>query len=386
MITELQAKGAKPKDKPYMIRDDRGLYLRIDPSGKKYWILRHWQNGKERRASLGPYPVVGLKDARLRRDEIHAARVRGEDPFQKAPRCPETFQQVIKDWLYFKMSDKSPGYLRVLNLRINKYILPQLGDLRLNQVTPGEVFRLCRAIEARGTIETAARVRQLIGQVFRYAIAANLAEVDPTLALRGALQTASVRHYATITSTEEARRLVRIMREYPFPIMRAAMLFSVLTFARPGEVRAAEWAEINASAREWRIPAVRMKMKRPHVVPLSSQALVMLAELRPITGAGQWLFPSPRNDGRCMSENGVRVALRSMGFGNDQITPHGFRAMASTVLNEHGWPPDVIERQLAHAERNQVRAAYNHAEYLEERRKMMQWWADWLEGLAASNT
>ena len=379
MITELQAKSAKPKDRPYMIRDDRGLYLRVDPSGRKYWILRTWTAGKERKTSLGPYPIVGLKDARIRRDEIQAARARGEDPFKKTPERPETFAQAVDDWLRSKMAAMSPGYLRVVRLRLKKYILPLMGDLRLDQITPGEILRLCRGIEARGSIETAARVRQIIGQVFRFAIAADLAETDPTSALRGALQTAPVKHYAAFTSASDARRLMRTVREYPYPVMRAALLFSVLTFARPGEVRAAEWTEIDTERAEWRIPAEKMKMRRPHIVPLATQALAALEELRPLTGSGRWLFPSPRNDGRCMSENGVRVALRSMGFTNEDVTPHGFRAMASTLLNENGWPPDVIERQLAHAERNQVRAAYNHAEYLEERRKMMQWYADWLE-------
>ena len=379
MITELQAKSAKPKDRPYMIRDDRGLYLRVDPSGRKYWILRTWTAGKERKTSLGPYPIVGLKDARIRRDEIQAARARGEDPFKKTPERPETFAQAVDDWLRSKMAAMSPGYLRVVRLRLKKYILPLMGDLRLDQITPGEILRLCRGIEARGSIETAARVRQIIGQVFRFAIAADLAETDPTSTLRGALQTAPVKHYAAFTSASDARRLMRTVREYPYPVMRAALLFSVLTFARPGEVRAAEWTEIDTERAEWRIPAEKMKMRRPHIVPLVRQAQQLLDELRPLTGAGRWLFPSPRNDGRCMSENGVRVALRSMGFTNEDVTPHGFRAMASTLLNENGWPPDVIERQLAHAERNQVRAAYNHAEYLEERRKMMQWYADWLE-------
>ena len=384
MITELQVKSAKPKDKPYMIRDDRGLYLRVDPTGHKYWILRTWTAGKERKTSLGPYPDLGLKDARIRRDEIQAARARGEDPFSKAPKRPETFAQVVNDWLHSKMAAKSPGYLRVVRLRLNKFVLPHIGDLRLDRITPGEVLRLCRGIEARGTIETAARVRQLIGQVFRFAIAADIAETDPTLALRGALQTAPVRHYATFTTANDARRLMRTIREYPYPIVRAAMLFSLLTFARPGEVRSAEWCEVDTERSEWRIPAEKMKMRRPHIVPLAAQALAVLEELRPISGGGRWLFPSPRNDGRPLSENGVRVALRSIGFTNEQITPHGFRAMASTLLNENGWPPDVIERQLAHVERNQVRAAYNHAEYLSERRRMMQWWADWLDETAAS--
>lgn len=385
MITELQVKSAKPQDKPYMIRDDRGLYLRVDPSGRKYWILRTWTAGKERKASLGPYPALGLKDARTRRDEIHAARARGEDPFQKTPKRAEIFAQVVDEWLSVKMAAKAPSYRRVIELRLARYILPALGDTLLEDITPGSVLRLCRRIEASGHVETAQRVKVIIGQVFRFAIASDRTDSDPTSSLKGALRTPTPKHYATLIEPEEIRRLVRTMREYPYPIMRAALLFSVLTFARPGEVRAAEWTEIDTERTEWRIPAEKMKMRRPHIVPLAAQPLAVLEELRPITGSGRWLFPSPRNDGRCMSENGVRVALRSMGFTNEQITPHGFRGMASTLLNENGFPPDVIERQLAHIERNQVRAAYNHAEYLPERRRMMQWWADWLEGLAASS-
>ena len=386
MITELQVKSAKPKDKPYMLRDDRGLYLRVDPSGRKYWILRTWTAGKERKTSLGPYPDLGLKDARTRRDEIQAARARGEDPFQKAPKRKETFGKMASEWLKVKMATKAPSYRRVIELRLGRYILPALGDSLLEAVTPGQILRLCRRIEETGHIETAQRVKVIIGQVFRFAIASDRTDSDPTSSLKGALRTPSPKHFATMTDPEEIRHLVRTMREYPYPTMRAALLFSILTFARPGEVRSAEWTEINTSRAEWRIPEGKTKMRRPHIVPLAAQALVVLEELRSFTGAGKWLFPSPRNDGRCMSENGVRVALRSMGFGADQITPHGFRAMASTTLNENGWSPDTIERQLAHMERNQVRAAYNHAEYLEERRKMMQWWADWLEGLAASSS
>ena len=360
MITELQVKSAKPKDKPYMIRDDRGLYLRVDPSGRKYWILRTWTAGKERKASLGPYPALGLKDARTRRDEIHAARARGEDPFQKTPKRAETFAQVVDEWLSVKMAAKAPSYRRVIELRLARYILPALGDARLDEITPGNVLRLCRRIEDGGHIETALRVKVIIGQVFQFAIASDLTDIDPTASLKGALRSATPRHFATLTDPEQIGKLVRAMREYPYPIVRAAMLFSILTCARPGEVRAAEWSEIRENL--WDIPAGKMKMKRRHLVPLSRQAQGVLEGLRPFTGEGRWLFPSPRNDGRCMSENGVRVALRSLGFGKETIVPHGFRAMASTILNENQWNRDVIERQLAHAQSG-VRGAYNHAEY-----------------------
>lgn len=383
MITELQVKNAKPKGKPYMVRDDRGLYLRIDPTNRKYWILRYWEGGKEHKTSLGPYPALSLRAARAKRDEIQAARARGESP-RTPPRRTEPLAHVIDDWLRVKMAAKAPSYLRTIRLRLDRYILPTLGDARLEDITPGEVLRLCRRIEDSGRVETAHRVKMIIGQVFRFAIASDLTDIDPTSSLKGALRPQETRHYAALTEPAEIGRLVQTMREYPYPVMRAALLFSVLTFARPGEVRRAEWGEINLDRAEWRIPAGRMKMKRPHLVPLATQTIAILEELRPWSGSERWLFPSARNDGRCMSENGVRVTLRSLGYENNQITPHGFRAMASTVLNEHGWPPDVIERQLAHAEKNSVRAAYNHAEHLDERRRMMQHWADWLESLSAS--
>ena len=279
------------------------------------------------------------------------------------------------------MSDKQPAYVALVKKRLNRHILPELGEKPLDEITSGTVLRLCRKIEANGTPYTAGRIRGMIGQVFRYAIATDRAESDPTAALAGALATRQPKHMAAVTAPAEIAALMRAIRAYPHAVVRYAMEFSALVFCRPGEVRHAEWAEIDLEAMEWRIPAEKMKMKRAHIVPLARQTVELLRELYDLTGRQRWLFPSARRDGRPMSENAVRVALRSMGFDNDTMTAHGFRAMASTRLNEMGWSPDVIERQLAHAEKNQVRAAYNHAEYLDERRRMMQAWADYLTGL-----
>lgn len=381
MITELQAKNAKPKDRPYMVRDDRGLYLRVDPTGRKYWIFRYWEARKEHRLSLGAYPMVTLREAREKRDDIQRARARGEPP---RPPSRAAFGDVVTEWLRARMDGLSHSYLRTVQLRLHKYILPQLGTMHLDDITPGAVLKLCRKIEAAGYVDTAHRVKDIIGAVYRFAIASDMTDTDPTASLQGALMSVSPTHYATLTEPRDIHAMVAAMMEYRYPVMRAALLFSVLTFARPGEIRQAEWQEIDLDAALWSIPARKMKMKRSHVVPLARQAMTVLSELREWTGGERYLFPSARGDGRPMSPDGVRVALRTLGYTKEQITPHGFRAMASTLLNENGWPPDVIERQLAHAERNQVRAAYNHAEYLEERRKMMQWWADWLDGLAAS--
>ena len=378
MLTELQVKAAKPKEKPYMLRDDRGLYLRIDPSGRKYWILRYWENGKEHKLSLSPYPDLSLKDARMKRDEIHTARAKGQSPLQKS--IPQNFTQVTREWLKIRMSDKDEMYIRTIHFRLNKYILPAIGALPLKEITSANILRICRAIEDAGHDETAKRVKTIIGQVYRFAIAAGYTDSDPTSALLGALKPKSCRHFATLTNPSDVAILMKAIKAYPYTVMRCAMLFSVYTAARPGEVRYAEWSEIKPDM--WDIPAEKMKMKRRHIVPLSVQVKAILEELRPLTGASRWLFPSPRNDGHCMSENGVRVALRTIGFTKEQITPHGFRAMFSTIANEHGLNRDVIERQLAHVEGNSVRGAYNHAEYMPERVKLMQWWADYLDGLS----
>ncbi len=377
MITELQAKNAKPKEKPYMLRDDRGLYLRIDPSGRKYWILRYWENKKEHQLSLGPYPELSLRDARINRDEIQNARAKGESPSLKSVKNLQIFSEVAGEWLNVRMKDKAKSYVKTVIFRLNKYILPVLGNMPLKEITSAHILYICRNIESSGHEETARRVKVVIGQVFRFAIAAGYTDTDPTSALQGALSPSTREHYPTFTNPAEIALLMQAVKAYPYTVMRCAMLFSIYTAARPGEIRKAEWSEIQGDT--WEIPAEKMKMRRKHTVPLSAQVKAVLAELRQITGKGRYLFPSPRNDGRCMSENGVRVALRALGFTNEQIVPHGFRAMFSTIANEHGINRDVIERQLAHIEQNSVRGAYNHAEYMPERVKLMQWWADYLD-------
>ena len=380
MLTELQVKNAKPKEKYYMLRDDRGLNLRVDPSGRKYWILRYWENKKEHQLSLGPYPELSLKDARLRRDEIQTQRAKGESPSRKSDKKPETFSDVTNEWLKIRMSDKAESYMRMVRLRIKKHVLSFIGKRPIGEITPKDVLQICRRIEDDGHEETARRVKTIIGQVFRFAVASDLINFDPTYALNGALKPLHREHYATLINPDDIIILMKAIKAYPYTIMRCALLFSVYTFARPGEVRSAEWSEIKDDV--WDIPAEKMKMKRRHIVPLSKQVKEIIEELRPLTGKGRYLFPSPRNNGNCMSDNGVRIALRVMGFTKEQITPHGFRAMFSTIANEHGINRDVIERRLAHVENNTVRGAYNHAEYMPERIKLMQWWADYLDDLA----
>ena len=375
-LTELMAKQAKARDKAYTMPDGNGLILDVRLSGAKYWIVRYWEKGKEHRKSLGPYPEVSLKAARDRNIDLRRALKSGR------PDDTEAFASVAEEWFKKRIEPSiSAKHIKTIRFRLDSYILPAIGSSRLSEITSSTVLNLCRKIEDRGVVETAHRVKLIIGQVFRYAIATDRAGSDPTVALRGALQTRKEVHYGTITEPAKVADLIRGILAYPYPVVRCGLMFSALTFCRPGEVRHAEWSEIDLDRQEWRIPAEKMKMKRAHIVPLATQTLKLLEELRGLTGTGEWLFPSARNDGRPMSENTIRMGLRTMGYANGEMTPHGFRAMASTLLNENGFPPDVIERQLAHVEGNAVRAAYNHAEYLPERRRMMQWWADYLERL-----
>lgn len=380
MITDIQTKSLKPRDKSYMVRDDRGLYLRVDPSGHKYWILRYWEHKKEYQISLGPYPDVSLKDARTRRDEIQSARAKGISPRAEHAPAPMTFEEVVQDWWGTRMTARSPGYQKAIRLRLQKYILPALGSRNIQDITAGEVLRFLRQVENLGYLETAQRLKTLAGQVFRYAIAAGLLNTDPTVALKGALQAAIPGHFATMKQEDDIQTLAAVIRAYPFPVVRGVLLLQLLTATRPGEVRAAEWAEFTQDT--WTIPAEKMKARRPHTVPLVRQAQQLLDELRPLTGANRWLFPSARDATRPISDGAARLALRGMGFNREQITPHGFRAMFSTWTNERNYPPDVIEACLAHQDRNTIRAAYNRAEYLDQRRELLQKWADWLEGFA----
>ena len=376
-LTDICIKHLQARDKKFSVSDGRGLILEVRPNGQKYWIVRVWINGKEKRKHIGSYPEMSLKEARVKAIEARSQIFNPETKNEKF-----IFGEIAAEWLEKRMSDKKPSYLRVLRLRLNKYILPEFQDMPMNEITSGTVLKLCRKLEARGVIETASRVKVIVGQIFRYAIATDRAENDPTVGLKGALQTRTPKHMATLTKPSEIAILMKNINAYPYAIVRCALKFSALTFCRPGEIRQAEWSEIDFENREWRIPAEKMKMKRVHIVPLATQAIEVLRFVHELTGKGKWIFPSARGDGRPMSENTVRVALRSMGYSNEQMTAHGFRGMASTRLNEMGWPPDVIERQLAHVEGNSVRAAYNHAEYLSERRKMMQVWADYLDKLS----
>lgn len=382
LLTDISVKRAAPKDKRYMLSDHRGLYLEVLPSGKKSWRFRYQLDGKEKKITMGTYPEFSLLEARQMVDEMRRRVAHGEPALEAEKR---TFKVIAEEWLETRIVPiRSPKHVETVQGRLNRHINPVIGNSLMSEILPQEILSLCRKLESAGTVETAHRIKQIIGQVFRYAIATGEAELDPTYSLQGALRSRKAEHHASLTDPAKISVLVKDITAYPKTILRIAMQFSMLTFARPGEVRHAEWSEVDFERREWKIPAEKMKMRRVHIVPLVDQTIDILKELKPLTGVHKWLFPSARLDGRPMSDNGVRVALRSMGYANEDMTPHGFRSMASTILNENGFAPDVIERQLAHAESNAIRAAYNHAEYMPERRAMMQWWADWIDRVAGA--
>lgn len=386
-LTDTAIKNAKAAEKPRKLTDERGLFLLVNPNGGKWWRFKYRFGGKEKLLSLGVYPDISLADARERREAARKLVAQGIDPGAvrkeeqaKAAEDALTFRVVALEW-YEK---KRPGWTEATaynKLRqLERELLPQLGSVPVKGVTPKIILNAVQRIEDRECHETARRVLQCCGQIFRYAVSADYVEIDPTPALRGALRAVAVRHRASITDPKAVGPLLRALWDYEgSPVVALALRFAPLTFVRPGELRHAEWSEFDEDAAEWRIPASKMKMKAQHIVPLSRQALEVLKALRPLTGSGRYLFPSERSAARPMSENTVNGALRRLGYSKEQMTGHGFRSMASTLLNEQGWNKDAIERQLAHAERNSVRAAYNFAEFLPERRRMMQRWADYLD-------
>lgn len=384
MLTEKQIKAFTPRDKPYVVRDDRNLYLEIHPGGGKYWRIRVWENGREIRRSLGVYPDVSLKKARQKRDEIKIQISRGANPFVESPK--ETFQSVALDWFSKKVDPvrKESHSKRVMG-RLRKYVFPAIGNRPIAAITAPELLEFLRKIEAQGHVETAHRTLQICGQIFRYAVATGLNARDLSADLKGALIPSHSNHFPTITESVEVGALMRAIDSLvDAPIVNCALRFQALTFVRPGELRLAQWSHIDFQKKEWRIPGPIMKMKRPHLVPLSRQALEVLDDIAPYTGHCQYIFPAVRsiNSGdRPMSDGTMGAALRRLGYSSGQFTPHGFRSMASTNLHEMKWPEEAIELQLAHSRGNSVAAAYNFSKHLDTRRKMMQAWADWLEGV-----
>ncbi|MEW9624700.1 tyrosine-type recombinase/integrase [Rhodanobacter geophilus] len=394
MLTDTAIRKAKPADKSQRLFDGGGLYLEISPAGGKWWRLKYRFAGKEKRLALGTYPDTGLADARMRRDDARKLLAAGVDPSEqrkaeKAERvkaaeiAADTFEKVARDW----MARQDVAEITKLKNKwiLETFLFPEIGALPLGSITPRVLLDALRKIEDAGLLDTANRAKVKAGQVFRWAILEGKAEADPTASLRGALKQPKAKHHAAITDPTKVGELLRAIDGFTGqPVTLAALKLAPLVFVRPGELRHAEWAEFDLDGAIWRIPGERMKMKAAHIVPLSSQAVTVLRELQLLTGSGRYVFPSIRTGSRPMSENTVNAALRRLGYGKDEMTGHGFRSMAASRLNEMGWNPDAIERQLAHAESNKVREAYTHAaQYLDERKRMMQGWADYLDGLRA---
>jgi integrase len=398
-LTDLAIRSAKPQAKTVRLFDGSGLYLEVSPAGGKWWRWKYRFGGKETRISLGVYPDVTLKVARAKRDEARRQLAAGIDPGQarKAEKLSQagadSFEAIAREW----HTKFAPGWVashgdRILT-RLEKDLFPWIGKRPIAEIKAPDLLAVLRRIESRGALETAHRAMQNCGQVFRYAVATGRAERDPTGDLRGALPAPKEKHHASIIDPKRIGELLRAIDAYEgFFVTKCALRLAPLVFVRPGELRKAQWPEIDLGKAEWRIPAARMKMREQHIVPLSQQAVAILRELEPLTNrvlptrpdSPRYVFPGGRSRERPMSENAVLAALRRMGYAKDEMTGHGFRSMASTLLHEQGWNHQAIERQLAHAERNAVSAAYNFAEHLPERRKMMQAWADYLDGLKAT--
>lgn len=370
--------------------DGGGMYLLVKPSGK-YWRMDYRFAGKRKTLALGVYPAVTLAQARRRRDDAKAQLADGVDPSvskreEKLARkmvAENTFEKVAMQWLHATAADRKEITQQKVQTWLEKDIFPSIGKLPISTIGPRDVLTMARKMEERGANESAKRLVQICGQVFRYAVAEGSAERDVTQDLKGALQKAEKRHYAAITDPAQLAPLLRAMDGYSGHIYsRTALLLTPLLFVRPGELRKAEWSEIDFEAAEWRIPASKMKMKSDHIVPLSTQAIELLRQVHPISGHGKYVFPSIRTGERPMSENTVSAALRAIGYDRDTQTAHGFRATARTIMDEVlGERVDLIEHQLAHAVKDANGRAYNRTAHLPARKAMMQRWSDYLDQL-----
>jgi integrase len=392
-LTATAVRQAKGQANPTKLPDGGGLYLLVRPNGSKYWRYDYRFAGKRKTLALGVYPDTSLADARKLHQAAREALAKGTDPGEekrlekltKQLAAADSFEALAAEWLATKMQDKSEKHRNRVKRALENDLFPTLGRRPINEITSPELLMALRKIEARGAIETAHRAKQTAGQIFRFAVATGRAQRDPTPDLREALQNRQKKHLAAITEPVEVGKLLVAIDGFAgTPVVKTALMLSPLLFQRPGEIRAMEWAEINWEDERWEIPAEKMKMKQPHIVPLCSQVLEHLKALHPLTGRGRYVFPSARGASRCLSENGVRTALRTLGYDNDTMTPHGFRAMARTILDEvlH-YRVDLIEHQLAHSVRDTNGRAYNRTAHIPQRRDMMQGWADYLDNLKA---
>jgi integrase len=388
-LTDTTVKNAKPDAKPAKLFDERGLFLLVTPTGAKWWRFRYRFEGKEKLLSLGVYPDVGLKDARTRRDDARKLLANGVDPGEnrkavkaaKRHRAANSFEVVAREWCTQQAVGWAEHHGDRIIRRFERDVFPWIGGRPIADVTAPEILATMRRIESRGALETAHRALGNCGQVFRFAVATGRALRDPTGDLRGALPPVKAEHFSAVTEPKQVAELLRTLDGYQGTFtVKCALRLAPLVFVRPGELRRAEWAAIDLDAAEWRY--IVTKTDTAHIVPLATQAVAILRELKALTGTGRYVFPGARTNGRPMSDNAILAAMRRMGVGKDEMSGHGFRAMARTVLDEVlGVRVDLIEHQLAHAVKDPNGRAYNRTAHLSERRKMMQTWADYLDKL-----
>ncbi|KUP91132.1 putative prophage CPS-53 integrase [Tritonibacter horizontis] len=395
VLSDAKIRALKPKEKPYKQADFDGLFLLVNPGGSKLWRFKYRWMDKEKLLSFGKYPDLSLKQARDKRDAARKVLAEGKDPsFErkreqaaKEAEHRETFSKLADALLEKKRLEGKSASTLAKSEWLHTLLCADLGNYPISQITARDVLVPLRKMEARGRNESALRMRSAAGQVFRYAIAQGLIENDPTFGLKDALTRAPVKHRSALINPEQVGGLMRAIEGFDGqPATRIALQLLAMTALRPGELRMAEWAEIDLEKAIWTVPAHRAKMRRPHMVPLSPQALGKLNELQTLTGWGELLFPSIRSSRRCMSENTLNAALRRMGYSGDDMTAHGFRATFSTLANESGlWSADAIERALAHVEGNEIRKAYARGAHWDERVQIATWWADFLQELADSS-
>jgi integrase len=392
-LTATAVKNAKTRTKSYNLSDGGGLYVLVKPNGTKAWRFNYRFAGKQKTLAIGVYPDISLKKAREKHQEARQNLANHIDPniYKKAKRISDqdvqsnSFKVIALEWLQKRGTKSDGGDKRLIRL-LQKDLFPYIGSLPVSQITSPDLLRALRRIEQRGAVNTAHRAKQIAGMVFRYAIATGRAGRDPSFDLKGALAQPTKTHFKSITEPAEVGPLIAAINNYQAtPVVMTALRLTPLLFCRPGELRHLEWQEVNFDEARIELPATKMKTKEPHIIPLATQAMEILNELQLITGRGKFVFPSARGNSRPLSENGVRTALRTLGYTNEQISPHGFRAMARTILDEVlNFPVDWIEHQLAHSIKDANGRAYNRTKHLEQRRGMMQTWADYLDELAAS--
>jgi integrase len=393
-LTDVALRNAKPKAKPYKLGDTLGLFLLVQPSGGRLWRVKYRIDGKEKKFGVGTYPEVSLTDARKKRDEARELVAAGKDPSVERRRdkarslveAENTFNAVAAEYCAKRKRDGEKGWAPATASRC-EYLLGLLrgsvGQMPITDIEPADLLEAVRRIERKGNLESARRTLQLASMVFRYAVATARLRSDPTRDLRGALTAPKVTHYGAITDASRVGELLRAIDGYVgMGTAKLALQIAPHVFVRPGELRHADWSEFDLDAALWTIPAEKMKMRKAHVVPLSRQAVELFRQVATVTGPAGYVFPSIRTRARPMSENTINAALRRLGYSSDEMTAHGFRAMASTLLNESGkWHPDAIERALAHGDSDKVRAAYHRGAHWKERVEMAQWWSDYLDQL-----